>query len=144
MTTNPYYSYHATNTREYLALTTATITKFEPERIFKLNSSDASDFATKIESKAQQFGYISETARMATTCFFTQPIPIPSLLEIAKTLLARGIQSPKNMFRRMLPCFLAISLSLSPLMTTRTWPHQPLLAVSSQQVAMPSQHWESP
>ena len=69
-TTNPYYSYHATNTREYSALTTAAITKFEPERIFKINSTDASDFATELESKAQQFGYIGETARVATTCVF--------------------------------------------------------------------------
>ena len=74
-TTNPYYSYHATNTREYSALTTAAITKFEPERIFKINSSDASDFATEIESKAQQFGYIGETARVATTCVFDEDSP---------------------------------------------------------------------
>ena len=69
-TTNLYYSYHARNTRAYSALTTAAITKFDPDQIFKLNSSDASDFASEIESKAQQFGYIGKTARMATTCAF--------------------------------------------------------------------------
>ena len=70
-TTNPYYSYHATNTKEYSALMTAAIAKFEPERIFKINASDASNFATEIESKAQQFGYIGETARVATICVFS-------------------------------------------------------------------------
>ena len=70
-TTNLYYSYHATNTKEYSALMTAAIAKFEPERIFKINASDASDFATKIESNAQQFGYIGKTARVATTCVFS-------------------------------------------------------------------------
>ena len=66
-TTNPYYLYYATNTMEYLVLTTLAITKFKPERI----SSDASDFATEIELKAQQFGYIGKTARVATTCVFS-------------------------------------------------------------------------
>ena len=53
-----------------MALTTAAITKFEPDRIFKLNSSDASDFASEIESKARQFGYIGKMAHVATTCTF--------------------------------------------------------------------------
>ena len=75
MATNPYYLYHATNTKEYLALMTVAITKFEPEPIFKINSSDASDFATEIKSKAQQFGYIGKTACVATTCVFDTTDP---------------------------------------------------------------------
>ena len=50
-----------------MALMDTAIAKFKPERIFKLNSDNADDFATTIESgaitsKAQQCGYIGETA----------------------------------------------------------------------------------
>ena len=46
------------------------IVKFNPERTFKLNAKDADDFATTVESYAQQFGYIGKTARVATSCVF--------------------------------------------------------------------------
>ena len=69
-TTNAYFSYHATNTREYQALMNTAIAKFNPKRTFKLNAEDADDFATIVESYAQQFGYIGETACVATSCVF--------------------------------------------------------------------------
>ena len=46
------------------------IVKFDLERTFKLNAEDADDFTTTVESYAQQFGYIGETARVATSCVF--------------------------------------------------------------------------
>ena len=69
-TTNAYFSYHATNTREYQALMNTAIAKFDPKRTFKLNADNADDFATTVESYAHQFGYIGETARVATSCVF--------------------------------------------------------------------------
>jgi len=71
-----------------MSLMNAAINNFKTDRTFALNPSDAESFANAVEMNAQKYGYIGETARVATTCTFAVADPNEFLFADKKNIIA--------------------------------------------------------
>ena len=56
-TTNPYASYHAPNSKEFIALNRSALIDYKPEQQFELLPGNADAFANQLEAISKQFSY---------------------------------------------------------------------------------------
>ena len=65
--TNPYSSYHASNSKEFIELNRAALIHFKPNKQFDLLPSSADAFATALEASSKRFSYHGSLKRIPTT-----------------------------------------------------------------------------
>ena len=66
--TNPYSSYHASNSKEFIELNKAALIHFKPDKQFDLLPSSADAFAAALEASSKRFSYHGALKRIPTTC----------------------------------------------------------------------------
>ena len=65
--TNPYSSYHASISKEFIELNKAALIHFKPEKQFDLLPSRADAFAAALEASSKRFSYHGALKRIPTT-----------------------------------------------------------------------------
>lgn len=75
ISTNPYGQFHATNSREYLALRDSGLNKWQPDQTFALKPENCAEFLNQIRDAGQSLCFLGQLSRFATTCTINRDDP---------------------------------------------------------------------
>ena len=75
ISTNPYGQYHASNSKEYMALRDSGLNKWQPDQTFSLKPENCSNFCNQIRDAGQTLCFLGMISRFPTQCTINRDDP---------------------------------------------------------------------